>query len=146
MYALIAMLLPSLFGLKVMDYLLKGLKIKNLIFYYGILLLMSQGINNLIVLSFFDIDNSLWNALNEVSTFFSIYILISIVINILLVLMFVILIKNIKLEVEVKYEEKDEERKTNSSKRKQKNSNKNKNNRGTLFSKIENHFKKNKNK
>ena len=145
MYALIAMLLPSLFGLKVMDYLLKGLKIKNLIFYYGILLLVSQGINNLIVLSFFDIDNSLWSALNEVSTFFSIYILISIVINILLVLMFVILIKNIKLEVEVKYEEKDKECKTNSPERKQKKSSKNKKDRKNLFSKIKS-FKKNKNK
>ena len=145
MYALIALLLPSLLGLKVMDYLLKGLTIKNIIFYYCILLLISQGINNLILVSFFDIDN-LWNSLNDVSNFFSIYILISSVINVLLVLIFVVLIKNIKLEVEVEYAGKIDENKTNSVKSKQKDSNKKSKNFKGLFTKVKSHFKKDKNK
>ena len=142
MYTVIELLLPSLFGLKIMDYLLKGLTVKNIIFYYSILLLLSQAINNIIVVSFFDIDKSLWTSLNEVSMFFSNYVLISIVINILLALIFVILIKNVKLEVEVEYAENSKENKTvlsENNKKKQKN-------RKKMFTNFKKHFKKNKNK
>ena len=51
MYTAMATFLPSLVGLKAMDYLLKGLTKKNLIFYYGILLILSQAIVNIIVIN-----------------------------------------------------------------------------------------------
>ena len=109
MFTIMAVFLPSLLALKVMDYLLRGLNLKNLILYYGILLLLSQSIGNMIIPSFLDIDKSLWNSLNAGTDFFSLYVLILIIINLLLAGITVILIKNVKIEIEVEYVKNDKE-------------------------------------
>ena len=109
MFTIMAVFLPSLLALKIMDYLLGGLNLKNLILYYGILLLLSQSIGNMIVPSFLDIDKSLWNSLNAGTDFFSLYVLILIIINLLLAGIIVILIKNVKIEIEVEYVKNDKE-------------------------------------
>ncbi len=145
MYTVMATFLPSLVGLKVMDYLLRGLTKKNLIFYYGILLILSQTIVNIIAVNKLDIEKSLWDSLNMGTEFFSIYVLISIATNLLLAVIFTLIIKNIKIEVEVKYAESNKNKKApvkvaNVSNKQ------NSQNRKKPFSKIKKHFQKNKNK
>lgn len=147
MFAIIAILLPSFLGMKLMDYLLNGLKLKDLILYYGILVLLTQSINNVLVKYYYNLDDNLWNSLNIGTDFFSIYILVSIVINILLVLILVVLIKNIKFEVEVEeYAGKSKNNETSITKNKHVFIKKDSKNSKELFAKIKRPFKKNKNK
>lgn len=102
MFAALAILLPSVFGIKFLDYLNKGLSFKNTIYYYLILVLGSNCFNNILSYLLFKVDNNIFSALNEFPVFFSKFVLTSIVINVLLVFIIIIFQKNIKIEVEVK--------------------------------------------
>ena len=107
MFAIVAILLPSFVGIKLMDHLLKSLKVKDIVIYYGILVLFTQGINNILVKYYYNINDTLWNSLNIGTDFFSIYILVSLIINVLITLLLVVIVKNIKFEVEVAYAKKN---------------------------------------
>ena len=101
LYAVIAILLPSVFGLKLLDYLKRGISLKNSFYYYMILLLGSSFINNILSYFFFDINsNFIDNFIYPI--FFSKYVLMSVFVNTIIVLIIIVLQNNIQLEVKVK--------------------------------------------
>ena len=102
MYALIAILAPSILGVKIIDYLNKGLSFKNTIYYFTILLLFSSILNSVIAYSLLNIDDKLFNNLNSSLVLFEEYSLISIFINILLALIVIVVQKNASFTLEVK--------------------------------------------
>ena len=116
-YGLIAILFPSVLGVKILDYLNKGLSLKNTVYYYFILVMLSNFFNNIFSYLFFKVNENIFYALCEYPIFFSKFVLVSIAINILLVLLIIILQKNIKIDVvTVPIGSKNAKRKTNKKK------------------------------
>lgn len=116
-YGLMAILLPSVLGVKILDYLNKGLDLKNTVYYYFILVLFSNFFNNIFSYLIFKINENIFYSLCEYPILFSKFILVSIVINILLVFLIIILQKNIKIDVvTVSKGSKNVKRKTNKKK------------------------------
>ncbi len=146
MFAVVAILLPSFVGIKLMDHLLKSLKVKDIVIYYGILVLFTQGINNILVKYYYNINDTLWNSLNIGTDFFSIYILVSLIINVLITLLLVVIVKNIKFEVEVAYAKKNNVSNTKYKKDKRFSGKEDNNNFKNLFTRFKKDFKKDKNK
>ena len=106
MFTIIAVLLPSVLGVKLIDYLYKGLNLKRSLYFFVSLLLISSFINNFLVCVLFKIDSGILVYLNDLPFFFCKYVLISLIINILFALLIVVMMKNVSLEVEV-LDEKD---------------------------------------
>lgn len=109
MFAVIAIIGPSIIGLKLLDYLLKGLSKKNIIYYFVILLTLSLALNNAISYLVFNITD-IFTSLNAFPIYFSKYITISLIINIVLSLLWVVIIKNVSLKIEVERIETDEQK------------------------------------
>ena len=101
MYALIAILAPSIFGVKIIDYFNKGLSLKNTIYYFIILLMFSSVINTAISYLLLNTDMYIFNSINNYPLLFSKYTLISIIINVILAIIIVIAQKNISFNIEV---------------------------------------------
>ena len=99
MLAIIALLGPSIIGLKFLDYLIK-LNRKNTIYYFVILLTMSVTINNVISYLLFDVMDVVYH-LSFFPIYLAKYVLISLIVNIVLALILSILIKNVSLKIEV---------------------------------------------
>lgn len=68
-YALIAILIPSVLGIKILDYLNRGLSLKNTIYYYFILVMLSNFFNNIFSYLFFKVDENTFYALCEYPIF-----------------------------------------------------------------------------
>lgn len=102
MYSLIAILGPSVIGLKLMDYFKKGLNIKNVIYYYLILLVLSSASTNIIVYYLLSTKGELFDLLNNSVLYFGEYTLINVLVNIIWALIIYILCKNISFDVVVK--------------------------------------------
>ncbi len=105
MLALIALLGPSIIGLKFLEHLLKEINIKNMVYYFTILLTLSLTLNNIISALLFKVNN-VFNALNSYPLYFSKYVLVSLIINLLLALFLSVIIKYIKINVKVEKNEK----------------------------------------
>jgi len=101
MFTLIAILAPSFLGVKFIEHLLKGLTIRNTIYYYTILLLFSSLLNNLFCNLLWKLNDSILLNLNAYPIFFCKYVILSIIINIILGLVFVVIIKNISFKIVV---------------------------------------------
>lgn len=117
MFSLIAILTPSVLGLKIIDYFKKDLNIKQIFYYYFILLLFSNVGTNIIVNLLFNINENIYNELNIDSIFFSQYTLTSVVISVLLVIIYLIIDKNLTFKLEVENVKKEKTK----TKRKKKN-------------------------
>lgn len=115
MFSLIAIFGPCIIGLKLLDYLKKGLSIKNSIYYYLVLLVLSSACTSIIVYYLFGTKNKLFELLNNSVLYFGEYTLINVLVNIILVLIIYIFIKNVSFKVVV--EEVKNERKTKTSKK-----------------------------
>lgn len=111
MFMLIAVLVPSLVGVKILDYLEKGISLKNGIYYFAILLLFSSVIDNILTYLLFNINSDILTYLNTLPIFFCKYILISVVINVLLAIIIFIIKSNVIFEIEVEKNEKIPKRK-----------------------------------
>lgn len=110
MTAFVAIFLPSVIGVKIMDYLEKGLSLKNIIFYYIILVTVSLGINSVFSYLFFNINSEIVNNLNSLPIFLSKFLLVSIVINIVLSILLCVIKNNFSFNIEVKKNEKSKKR------------------------------------
>ncbi len=102
MYALLAVFGPSIIGLKLLDYLKKGLNIKNVIYYYLSLLVLSSACTNVVVYYLLGTKKDLFDLLNSSVFFFGQYTLINVLVNIILVLIIYVFIKNISFDIVVK--------------------------------------------
>ncbi len=100
MFGVIALIGPSVIGLKVLEHLLNGLSKKNIFYYFTILLTISVIINNSISYSLFNITDVFYH-LNNFPIYLAKYVLISIIINIVLALILSIIIKSVRLKIEV---------------------------------------------
>ncbi len=102
MYALLAILGPSIIGLKLLDYFKKGLNIKNIIYYYLSLLVLSSACTNIIVYYLLETKKDLFDLLSNSTFFFGQYTLINTLVNIILVLIIYVFIKNVSFDIIVK--------------------------------------------
>lgn len=100
-YCLIATMLPSVFGVKILDYLNKNLSLKNIIFYYLILVLCSNIFNCFFAYLLFGVNSNLLSNISEYPILFCKFSMLSIVINVILSLIILIIQKNVKIEVVV---------------------------------------------
>lgn len=105
-YSFLAIFIPSVLGLKLLDYLNRGLTLKNTIYYYFILVILSNLFNSILCPLVFGIKNNVYDSINYYPSFFGKYVLVSIIINILLAIIIVVLRKSFKLEIEEKKNEK----------------------------------------
>lgn len=112
MYAIIAILLPSVLGVKILDYFNRGLSLKNTIYYFLILVLVSNFLNNIFAHVMFDVSENVFGALNDFPIFFSKFVLVSIIINLFLVFLIVVLQRSLKLEIVAAEEKHNEKKKT----------------------------------
>lgn len=110
MMAFVAIFLPSIIGIKILDYLENGLTLKNIIFYYLTFVTLSLGFNSVFSYMFFHINNVIVDNLNNLPIFFSKYLIISIIFNIILSVLFYVLKRNISFSIEVKSNEKSKKR------------------------------------
>ena len=101
MFAFIAIFIPSIIGVKIIDYIEKGISLKQSIYHYSILILLSSVFNNLVSYILFHLKSQIIVYLNTLPIYFCKYVIISIVINILLAFIFIIIEKNVSFELEV---------------------------------------------
>ena len=99
MFALIAVFLPSVIGVKIIDYLIGKLDLKRTIYWFCILLLLSTVVNNIIAYLVFGLDSQILYYLNTLPILFCKYVIISIMLNIILALGIIVCIKNISIEI-----------------------------------------------
>lgn len=99
MFMLIAVLIPSVVGVKIIDYLVHGLNLKRTIYWFAILLLISTCLNNIIVYLAFGLDSNILSHLNNLPIFFCKYVLISFIINIVMAFGIVVCMKNFSIEI-----------------------------------------------
>ena len=69
MYTLIALLFPSIVGVKVINDLHKKLTLLEIIYYYGVLVLISTILNNIMSYAFFGITRNVSNSLEKFPIF-----------------------------------------------------------------------------
>lgn len=110
-YGVFSLFIPSIIGVRVLNYFNKDLKIKDIIFDYITLLLFSFIINVIIMYNGFGIEKDIFKALDSNIMLFVWIALISLAINIALALLGVTVQKNIQFKIDV--ESKTNERKDN---------------------------------
>jgi len=95
MFMLIAVLIPSVIGVKVIESLMKEEKIdkKRYIYFFLVLLLSSSIINNIISYVLFDVDMNILEFLNTFPIFFVKYCIVSILINVVIAFIIVVILK-----------------------------------------------------
>ena len=110
-YGVFSLFIPSIIGVRVLNYFNKDLKIKDIIFDYITLLLFSFIINVIIMYNGFGIEKDIFKAFDSNIMLFVWIALISLAINIALALLGVTVQKNIQFKIDV--ESKTNERKDN---------------------------------
>lgn len=106
MYNLFAFFIPSIIGVRINNYFNKDLKIKNIIYNYITLLLLSFIINVLIMYNLFNVKEDIFNVVNSDTILFVKIATISIVINVILVFIGLAIQTNVKFKIEVENETK----------------------------------------
>lgn len=110
-YGVFSLFIPSIIGVRILNYFNKDLKIKDIIFDYITLLLFSFIINVIIMYNGFGIEKDIFKAFDSNIMLFVWIALISLTINIALALLGVTVQKNIQFKIDV--ESKTNERKDN---------------------------------
>lgn len=110
-YGVFSLFIPSIIGVRILNYFNKDLKIKDIIFDYITLLLFSFIINVIIMYNGFGIEKDIFKAFDSNIMLFVWITLISLAINIALALLGVTVQKNIQFKIDV--ESKTIERKDN---------------------------------
>ena len=110
-YGVFSLFIPSIIGVRILNYFNKNLKIKDIIFDYITLLLFSFIINVIIMYNGFGIEKDIFKAFDSNIMLFVWIALISLAINIALALLGVTVQKNIQFKIDV--ESKTNERKDN---------------------------------
>lgn len=110
-YGVFSLFIPSIIGVRILNYFNKDLKIKDIIFDYITLLLFSFIINVIIMYNGFGIEKDIFKAFDSNIMLFVWIALISLTINIALALLGVVVQKNIQFKIDV--ESKTNERKDN---------------------------------
>lgn len=110
-YGVFSLFIPSIIGVRILNYFNKDLKIKDIIFDYITLLLFSFIINVIIMYNGFGIEKDIFKAFDSNIMLFVWIALISLAINIALALLGVTVQKNIQFKIDV--ESKTNERKGN---------------------------------
>lgn len=110
-YGVFSLFIPSIIGVRILNYFNKDLKIKDIIFDYITLLLFSFIINVIIMYNGFGIEKDIFKAFDSNIMLFVWIALISLAINIALALLGVVVQKNIQFKIDV--ESKTNERKGN---------------------------------
>lgn len=110
-YGVFSLFIPSIIGVRILNYFNKDLKIKDIIFDYITLLLFSFIINVIIMYNGFGIEKDIFKAFDSNIMLFVWIALISLAINIALALLGVAVQKNIQFKIDV--ESKTNERKDN---------------------------------
>ena len=98
-YGIIAILVPSVLGVKFFDYLNRGLSLKNTIYYYLILVLFSNILTVCLSYLVMNIGDNVFYNIWYYPIIFVKYTAISVVLNVCLVLFITVLKKNISFEV-----------------------------------------------
>lgn len=111
MYGLIALFFPSVVGIKLLDYLKRGLNLKNTIYYYLIFVLCSNLVSVFLSVYIIGMLSDPFEAINRFPIVFSEYVLISLFINVILCFLTIIIQKNVKLEIVEKKNEKKKKKK-----------------------------------
>lgn len=106
MYSLMAILCPSVFGIKLLDYFNKRISLKNTIYYYLLLVMFSNVLTSVFVYIFFKTSSNYIEYLNTLPIFFAKYVLVSLLINFILVIIITVSMKNMSFKIEVKNEKK----------------------------------------
>ena len=99
MFGVIAVLIPSVIGIKLFDYLRKGLNLKNTIYYYLIFLGISWIICSSLGGSLFEVNNNLFIKLCNDPFLFSEFTGLNILINVILAILTEVIIRNIKVNI-----------------------------------------------
>lgn len=99
MFGVIAVLIPSVIGIKLFDYLRKGLSLKNTIYYYLIFLGISWIICSSLGSSLFEVNNNLFIKLCNDPFLFSEFTGLNILINVILAILTEVIIRNIKINI-----------------------------------------------
>lgn len=110
-YGVFSLFIPSIIGVRILNYFNKDLKIKDIIFDYITLLLFSFIINVIIMYNGFGIEKDIFKAFDSNIMLFVWIALISLAINIALALLGVVVQKNIQFKIDV--ESKTNEEKNN---------------------------------
>lgn len=110
-YGVFSLFIPSIIGVRILNYFNKDLKIKDIIFDYITLLLFSFIINVIIMYNGFGIEKDIFKAFDSNIMLFVWIALISLAINIALALLGVTVQKNIQFKIDV--ESKTNEGKNN---------------------------------
>ena len=99
MFGVIAVFIPSVIGIKLFDYLRKGLSLKNTIYYYLIFLGLSWMISGSLGISFFGTNSNLFNEMCNDSFVFAKFAGFNSLVNIILALLVEIIIKNVSFNI-----------------------------------------------
>lgn len=99
MFGIIAVLIPSVIGIKLFDYLRKGLSLKNTVYYYLIFLGLSWIICSSLGSTLFTVSNNLFIKLCNDPFLFSEFTGLSILINVILAILIEVIIRNIKINI-----------------------------------------------
>ena len=110
-YGVFSLFIPSIIGVRILNYFNKDLKIKDIIFDYITLLLFSFIISVIIMYNGFGIEKDIFKAFDSNIMLFVWIALISLAINIALALLGVVVQKNIQFKIDV--ESKTNEGKNN---------------------------------
>lgn len=110
-YGVFSLFIPSIIGVRILNYFNKDLKIKDIIFDYITLLLFSFIINVIIMYNGFGIEKDIFKAFDSNIMLFVWIALISLAINVALALLGVTVQKNIQFKIDV--ESKTNEGKNN---------------------------------
>lgn len=110
-YGVFSLFIPSIIGVRILNYFNKDLKIKDIIFDYITLLLFSFIINVIIMYNGFGIEKDIFKAFDSNIMLFVWMSLISLTVNIVLALFGVVVQKNIQFKIDV--ESKTNEGKNN---------------------------------
>ena len=110
-YGVFSLFIPSIIGVRILNYFNKDLKIKDIIFDYITLLLFSFIFNVIIMYNGFGIEKDIFKAFDSNIMLFVWITLISLAINIALALLGVTVQKNIQFKIDV--ESKTNEGKNN---------------------------------
>ena len=106
MLAFVAIFVPSIIGLKLVDYYYQGLSNKRCIYYYSFLLLFSLIINSILVNVLFGLDKDMIKYLNFHLVYFAIYSFASIIINIIIAFVIIVVKEKVTITLEVQNNDK----------------------------------------
>ncbi len=117
MYSLFVFFIPSILGVKLIDYFGKGLSLKNTLYTYVYLLTFSFMGNVTVAYKLFEITGDIFQTINSYPMLFVKMALVSIVINVVFAFIWLIVRKNVEFKIEVVENEKKNKANTKSSKK-----------------------------